>query len=232
VKAIAVIPARGGSKRIPRKNIQVIDGIPMIGRAITTANDSGVFSKVIVSTDDEEIAEISLKYGALVPRLRNKDLSDDFATTMDVIADAITSSWIGDTQPEYVCCIYATSPLLEKHHLIEGFKKITQENVDYVFPAAPYPHPIDRAFKLDQNGGLEMLYPNYFLTRTQDLPLAFHDVGQFYWGKYEAWATKKPIFSSGSRVIAVEPNEFVDIDNFSDLEQVQQIIKKRILDKG
>jgi N-acylneuraminate cytidylyltransferase len=224
---IAVIPARGGSKRIPRKNVIPINGIPMIGYAIMAAQTSKLFEKVIVSTDDAEIGAIAESFGAEVPKYRSSELSDDFATTNDVMCDAVKSEWLGESNPDLVCCIYATSPLLQATHLIESYKIIQDKPVDYVFPAAPFQHKIQRAFQIKEDNGLSMLFPEHFLTRSQDLPQTFHDVGQFYWGKTEAWANRRPIFSANSRILPVSANEFVDIDDFSDLDQILQILKNR-----
>ncbi len=225
--SIAIIPARGGSKRIPRKNVFPIQGIPMIGYAILAAKKSELFEKVIVSTDDAEIGAIAKSFGAEVPQYRSTELSDDFATTIDVLADAINSSWLGKSNPQYVCCIYATTPLLQATHLIESYKLIKDQDVDYVFPAAPFKHTVQRAFQLRQDNGLQMIFPEHFSTRSQDLEPTFHDVGQFYWGKTEAWAKRKPIFSARSRIMKVDSNEFVDIDNLSDLAVVAEILENR-----
>ena len=225
--SVAIIPARGGSKRIARKNVFPIQGIPMIGYAILAAQESELFEKIIVSTDDVEIGTIAKSFGAEVPKFRSAELSDDFATTNDVLADAMNSTWLGESSPKHVCCIYATTPLLQATHLIESFKIMKDEAVDYVFPAAPFMYNVQRAFQLLDNKGLKMLFPEHFSTRSQDLQPTFHDVGQFYWGTTEAWANRKPIFSATSRILKVDPNEFVDIDNLSDLEQVVEILENR-----
>ena len=226
--SVAIIPARGGSKRIPRKNVIPIKGIPMIGYAILAAQESGLFEKIIVSTDDVEISTIAKSFGAEIPRFRSSELSNDYATTNDVLADAVSSTWLGESKPEYVCCIYATTPLLNAAHLIESFRIIQDEAADYVFPAAPFPHNVERGFKLREDNGLQMLFPEHFSTRTQDLQPTYHDVGQFYWGKTEAWANRKPIFSTASRIMKVDDSEFVDIDYLSDLEKVAEILESRI----
>jgi pseudaminic acid cytidylyltransferase len=227
LKPVAIIPARGGSKRIPKKNIIPILGIPMIGYAILAAQESELFEKIIVSTDSEEICAIAKTFGAEVPHYRSEELSNDYATTNDVMADAVNPVWIGESRPQHVCCIYATSPLLQATHLIDSYKLIIDEPVDYVFPATTFQHNVQRAFQLEEDGGLRMLFPEHLLTRSQDLQPAFHDVGQFYWGKTEAWAARNPIFNSNSRIMQVETNQFVDIDNFSDLELVIELLKSR-----
>ncbi len=225
---VAIIPARGGSKRIPRKNIVSIQGIPMIGYAILAAKESGLFEKIIVSTDDVEISAIAKSFGADIPQYRSSELSNDFATTNEVLADAVSPTWLGELKPDYVCCIYATTPLLKAAHLIESYKIIQDEVADYVFPAAPFTHSVERGFKLREDKGLQMLFPEHFSTRSQDLQPTYHDVGQFYWGKTEAWAKQKPIFSATSRIMKVDASEFVDIDNLADLELVAEILESRI----
>jgi pseudaminic acid cytidylyltransferase len=231
MKPIAVIPARGGSKRIPRKNILPIHGIPMIGYAILAAKESELFEKIIVSTDDAKISSIAKSFGAEVPRFRSAELSDDFATTNDVMADAIKPVWIGESKPNHVCCIYATTPLLKATHLIESYKLIEDQSVDYVFPAAPFIHNIQRAFKLTESNGLQMIFPDQLLTRTQDLEPTYHDVGQFYWGKTEAWVNQKPIFSATSKIMKVKADEFVDVDELEDLNRITKILEERRIEE-
>lgn len=199
----------------------------MIGYAILAAQESGLFEKIIVSTDDVEISTIAKSFGAEIPQFRSSELSNDYATTNDVLADAVAPNWLGESKPEYVCCIYATTPLLNATHLIESFGIIQREAADYVFPAAPFAHVVERGFQLREDRGLHMLFPDHFSTRSQDLQPTYHDVGQFYWGKTEAWANRKPIFSATSRIMKVDASEFVDIDNLSDLEMVAKILENR-----
>lgn len=199
----------------------------MIGYAILAAQESELFEQIIVSTDDVEIAEIAESFGAEIPRYRSSELSNDFATTNDVLADAISPDWLGKSNPKYVCCIYATTPLLQSAHLIESYKIMEDESADYVFPAAPFTHIVERGFQLREDRGLQMLFPEHFSTRSQDLRPTYHDVGQFYWGKTEAWAQRKQIFSATSRIMEVSPDEFVDIDNLSDLKLVSEILDSR-----
>jgi pseudaminic acid cytidylyltransferase len=227
MKPIAIIPARGGSKRIPRKNIQLVDGLPMISRAIITAIDSGIFSRIIVSTDDEEISEISTKFGAEVPRLRDKKLSDDFTNTYDVISDALSKSWIGDAKPSHVCCIYPSSIFVTTSHLIRAYEMLLETDCSYVFPVQEYSPPIQRGLRLEENGGVRMIYPENLLTRTQDLVSTYHDTGQFYWGKREAWERKDSIFGENSLGLICNPYEFIDIDTPEDLELATALFKAR-----
>lgn len=227
MKPVAIIPARGGSKRVPRKNIQLVDGVPMIARAITTALESEIFANVIVSTDDTEIAEISQKFGAKVPKLRSGELSDDFANTYDVIADALSKSWLGEKDPDYVCCIYPSSIFLKASHLHEAYKLLLNTGCSYVFPVQEYSPPIQRGLYLEENGRVKMIDPKNSLKRTQDLIPTYHDTGQFYWGKRSAWEKKETIFGVDSRGLICKPYEFIDIDTQEDLELARMLFKAR-----
>ena len=227
MKPIAIIPARGGSKRIPRKNIQLVEGVPMIARAITTALQSGIFARVFVSTDDTEISEISKEFGASVPKLRSTDLSDDFANTYDVMADALTKTWIGEETPEHVCCIYPSSIFLKVSHLLDTYKMILESGCSYVFPVQEYSPPIQRGLHLKVNGSVAMIDPKNALVRTQDLTPTYHDTGQFYWGKREAWERKDSIFGEQSIGLICKPYEFIDIDTPEDLELAIALFKAR-----
>ncbi|MCX6052218.1 MAG: pseudaminic acid cytidylyltransferase [Campylobacterales bacterium] len=182
-KAVAIIPARGGSKRIPRKNIKDFFGKPLIAYSIEVALKSELFEKVIVSTDDEEIADIARKYGAEVPFMRPKELSDDFTSSDEVIVHAL--KWLEENNEsyEYVCTIYATAPFLDKKYLIEGFETLKNSNAINTFSATTMPFPIQRTFKVNENGRCEMFTPQYYNTRSQDLEEAYQDAGQFYWSK-------------------------------------------------
>lgn len=224
---IAIIPARGGSKRIPRKNIYPIDGIPLIANTILMAINSCLFDQVIVTTDDLEIAEISRSYGASVPRLRDKKLSDDFATTYDVMADSIHESWIGNLTPDYVCCIYPASIFLTEIQLESSFKILVNSDCSYVFPVQQFSPPIQRGFQIAPTGEIEMVLPEHLLTRSQDLQPTYFDSGQFYWGKLESWRKKEPIFGKNSRALLCGPYDFVDIDNQEDLDFAIELLAVR-----
>ena len=178
---ICVIPARGGSKRIPRKNIRLFCGEPIISWSIK-ANFSNIFDKIIVSTDDKEISKISQKYGAEI-LLRPKSLSDDFTGTIPVIKHTI--NWVNKhiDRVEYVCCLYATAPFVEPSYLIEGYEKLINNDLNYTFSVTSFPFPIQRAIKISKLNRVEMLNPENFNKRSQDLEETFHDAGQFYWGK-------------------------------------------------
>ena len=224
---LAVIPARGGSKRIPRKNIKIFHGQPMIAWSIQAAIDSGCFDEVWVSTDDEEIAAVAQVYGANVPFLRPAYLSDDFATTADVMSHAVEEfGKINHALPDYICCLYATAPFVTKADLVQGLEKIkNNSNLNYVFSATTYPFPIQRAIKLNEHDTVEMFSPQYFNVRSQDLEEAWHDAGQFYWGTAEAWLNKAMIFASQSSVVELPRFRVQDIDTQEDWDRAEWLFK-------
>lgn len=215
---IAIIPARGGSKRIPRKNIKLFHGKPMIAYSIEAAKQSGCFDKIIVSTDDQEIAEVALQYGAEVPFLRPEKLSDDHATTMDVMQHALNWCEAEGWEIENVCCLYATAPFVLPEYLKQGYQRLKSENAQFVFSAATFSFPIQRAIKLSPAGDVGMFYPENEQVRSQDLVEAYHDAGQFYWGKASAFKNALPIFSDHSRVILMPRSRVQDIDTPEDWE--------------
>ena len=225
MNSIAVIPARGGSKRIPRKNVKNFLGKPIIGYAIQNAIDSNLFSEVYVSTDDEEIKDISESFGARCDWLRSDRLSDDFATTSDVIYDTICK--LSENHFEYLCCIYPATPLLKINHIRSGFDLIVSNEWDFVFAATPVHENYFRSFIEQESKGLRMLFPEFEKERTQDLPIGYVDAGQFYWGKREAWESAKPIFSQHSTIVKGKANEFVDIDTIDDWERAESMFKER-----
>ena len=213
---IAIIPARGGSKRISRKNIREFVGKPIIAYSIEKAISSNLFDKVIVSTDDSEIKNISKKFGADVPFVRPDSLSDDFASTTSVIAHAIkwmkSQKWALDS----ICCIYPTSPLLDLDYLKKGYDIFYKSNWDYVFSATEYNYPVGRGFMSLDNNGLKMVFPENIDQRSQDLAPVFHDAGQFYWGTIKSWIEHKPIFSEKSFILIIPSHMVVDIDTEDD----------------
>jgi pseudaminic acid cytidylyltransferase len=213
---IAVIPARGGSKRIPRKNIKIFNGKPMIAWSIESAIFSGLFEHIIVSTDDVEIAEISKKYGAAVPFMRPKELSTDYVGTTEVIAHAtqwaLTQGW----KITGVCCILATAPFMMSEDIKHGLDEYETDNWDYTFAVTDFAAPIFRSFYEPPNGGVEMFFPEHFSTRSQDLPIALHDAAQFYWGRPSAWIEMKRVFGPNSALIKIPRWRVQDIDNEQD----------------
>lgn len=228
---LAVIPARGGSKRIPRKNIKSFHGKPMIAWSIQAALKSGCFDEVWVSTDDAEIAQVAQEYGAKVPFLRPAELSNDFATTADVMQHAVKFfENQKNTQPDYVCCLYATAPFVMQQDLLNGLSLIQAEKVNYVFSATTFPFPIQRAIKLTDNGYVEMFSPEHFNTRSQDLQEAWHDAGQFYWGTAEAWLNKSVVFSAQSKVVELPRYRVQDIDTTDDWLRAELIAKSLLME--
>lgn len=219
-KSIAIIPARGGSKRIPRKNIKEFHGLPLIAYSIKTALDSKLFDKVIVSTDDEEIAAISKKFGADVPYLRPKELSDDFATTSDVINYVVKKERSLGMDIEYVCTIYATAPLLQSKYLVEGYNQLSNSNAKNSFSVTSMPFPIQRTFKITQENRCEMFYPQYANTRSQDLEEAYQDAGQFYWNKLSK-NSNEVMFGKDSIPIVLPRHLVQDIDTLEDWKQAE-----------
>lgn len=215
---IAIIPARGGSKRIPRKNIKLFHGKPMIAYSIEAAKLSGCFDKIIVSTDDQEIAEVALQYGAEVPFLRPEKLSNDHATTMDVMQHALNWCEAEGMEIENVCCLYATAPFVLPEYIKQGYQRLKSENAQFIFSATTFPFPIQRAIKLSPAGEVSMYSPENEQVRSQDLVEAYHDAGQFYWGKASAFKNALPIFSEHSRVILMPRSRVQDIDTAEDWE--------------
>lgn len=219
---IAIIPARGGSKRIPRKNIIDFAGKPMIAHSIKAALDTGLFARVVVSTDDEEIAKVARRHGAEVPFVRPATLADDYAGTTAVIAHALEQLQATATGLVFACCIYATAPFLRPDDLVEGFGKIHAGNWQYVFSAGKAHVPVFRSFAQDATGGLAMLFPEHQQTRSQDLPDVYYDAGQFYWGRVEAWLERKALFKSWSTVVVLPDERVHDIDTEDDLARARR----------
>jgi pseudaminic acid cytidylyltransferase len=220
---IAIIPARGGSKRIPRKNIRTFVDKPMIAHSIELALKSDLFKRVIVSTDDDEIAAIALQHGAEVPFARPAELSDDHTGTIEVIQHAIHWIRAHDIEPTAVCCIYATAPLIQPEDLQKGWKILQQGTWQYVFSAARFAYPIFRGFVRNAEQGLDMIFPENYLMRSQDLPEVMHDAGQFYWGKTQAWIDGLQVFEKWSTVVELPSWRVQDIDINEDWKRAEII---------
>lgn len=222
---LAIIPARGGSKRIPRKNIRHFCGKPMIAWSIEAARSSGCFDRIIISTDDDEIAEVARAYGAEVPFVRPPELSDDHTGTIPVIAHAI--EWINrNTEPvDFACCIYATAPFVQPDDLKRGFDLLQKGEADYAFSVTSYAFPIQRAIRITSDERVEMFSPEHFNTRSQDLEDAFHDAGQFYWGLAAAWLAGKPLFSHCATPVPLPRHRVQDIDTAEDWERAEWLFK-------
>jgi len=213
---VAIIPARGGSKRIPRKNIKDFCGKPMIAWSIEAAKASGCFDKIIVSTDDQEIADIAQKWGAEVPFMRPPELSDDYAGTIPVIRHAIEWLEANQNKVSFACCVYATAPFLSSIDLRTGWELMTVGEHDYAFSVTSYAFPIQRAIRITKQGRIAMINPQHFKTRSQDLEEAWHDAGQFYWGTAEAWCEERTIFGDGSVPVKLLRHRVQDIDTPED----------------
>lgn len=213
---VAVIPARGGSKRIPRKNVRVFAGKPMIAHSIERALESRLFERVIISTDDEEISRVARDYGAEVPFVRPADLSDDHAGVTEVLAHATQYLLDQGTELAAVCCVYATAPFMRTEDLETGLALLQAGDLNFVFSASTFSYPIFRAFTQNAKGELEMLFPEYFPTRSQDLPEAMHDAAQFCWGRPEAWLSHARVFAKGSAVVRIPHWRAQDIDTEDD----------------
>jgi len=219
---VAIIPARSGSKRIPGKNVKNFCGMPIISYSIRAALKSGIFDKVIVSTDDPKIAKIAQEFGAETPFLRPSELSNDHTATIPVIKHAI--EWIGENigTVDYACCIYATAPFIQPKHLVGAFHKLITDKVDgYVFTATTFPFPIQRAFKLNNQGYVSMFQPIYYDVRSQDLEKAFQDAGQFYWGKGKTFANDEKFFSLKSKAYVLPRYLVQDIDTIEDWKRAE-----------
>lgn len=213
---VAIIPARGGSKRIPRKNIKLFCGKPMIAWSIEAALKSDCFDQVIVSTDDEEIAGVALQCGAEVPFMRPDELADDFTGTIPVTKHAI--EWLEDQGQgvSEAMCIYSTAPFVQPKTIIAAYEQWHTSQANYCFTATNYAAPIQRAFRLTEDKRTEMFYPELFNERSQDLEEAYHDAGQFYWGKPEAFKRLEPVFSKDSSPFILPRYLVQDIDTPDD----------------
>lgn len=225
---IAVIPARGGSKRIPRKNVRNFDGRPMISYAIKAALDSGLFRHVVVSTDDEEIARVALACGAEVPFSRPARLADDYTPTVPVVAHAISEAAKLGWVPDYVCCIYPAVPLLAISDLSEALELLKASQADYSFPIAEFPSAIQRAMKIGHGHRLSSFFPEHEFTRTQDLERAFFDAGQFYWGRRQAWVENPRVHNSAVG-LEIQGHRVVDIDTPEDWKRAEILYQSLVL---
>ena len=219
---IAIIPARGGSKRIPRKNIKAFCGQPMIAYAIKAAQASSLFEHVVVSTDDAEIQSMANSLGAETPFIRPAELANDFTATVPVVAHAIEACEAMGWEFSNVCCIYPGVPFIEVNDLKSAFAKLTESGAEYCFPITEFPTAVQRALKHSSNGLMAPFYPEHELTRTQDLEAAFYDAGQFYWGTKQAWLSNNRIHSSGVGY-EIPSWRVVDIDTPADWERAERM---------
>ena len=213
---LCIIPARGGSKRIPRKNIKEFCGQAMIGYSIEAAITSQCFDKVIVSTDDQEIAEVAKSFGAEVPFIRPDELANDHAATIPVVKHAI--EWLDEQgqSPTDVCCLYATAPFIQSQTISKAFQQLQESEADYCFSVTSFAFPIQRSIRITQDDKVDMFYPENFNVRSQDLEEAYHDAGQFYWGKAQAFKDELPIFSEAASPYILPRYLVQDIDTTED----------------
>mgnify|MGYP000105837986 CR=1 FL=1 len=209
---LAVIPARGGSKRIPRKNIKVFGGKPMIAHAITAAKESGLFDHVIVTTDDDEIAKITHEWGGETPFMRPADLADDNTPTVPVVAHAIQVCKDFGWDIELICCIYPGVPFIQIDDIKGALALLKKSGADYCFPVTEFPSAIQRALKRISNGRMMPFYPQYELTRTQDLESAFHDAGQFYVFNVNLFLQNHKLWTNNTGCLVINELEAQDID--------------------
>lgn len=215
MNCLAVIPARGGSKRIPRKNIREFCGKPVIGWSIEAAIASGLFSRIVVSTDDLEIADVARQFGAEIPFMRPHELSDDQTPTVPVIAHAISELGGSEVFPQ-TCCIYATAPFVRPQDLIQCHALLCKSGADYAMPVTSFPFPVQRGVTVGDDGRLAMLQPELVNTRSQDLPPVYHDAGQFYFGQSDAWLFGRPVIGPGAAAHVIPRYRVQDIDTLED----------------
>jgi pseudaminic acid cytidylyltransferase len=211
---IAIIPARGGSKRIPRKNIKLFLGKPIIAYSIESALASNLFDEVMVSTDDEEIASIAKEYGARVPFYRSTESATDYATTVDVLLEVLSQYSSQGKHFDFGCCVYPSAPFSSQELLLQGYNKLIDEAHDFVFPAQAYGHPIQRSFSINPNNDnrVELFSKSEEFTRTQDLKTYYHDAGQFYWFNSQSLLINKSLMKGKIGILKVSPFEAHDID--------------------
>ncbi len=227
MRNIAVIPAREGSKRIPGKNIFPILNKPAISYAIQTALNSGLFTEVFVSTDSPVIASVAQSFGATIRKLREPKLSDDHATTIEVISGFIKSSLQPEERPDFVCCIYPVTPLLTVKRLDEGYNLALEHPTDFVFAAMPTNTSPERSFRIDINHKTSLQRVDYADTRTQDIVQYFQDAGQFYWGSTDSWINNRSILGTDCRAVKFKRYEVIDVDEIEDMNLLETLVRAR-----
>ena len=222
---VAIIPARGGSKRIPRKNVRAFCGRPMIAWPIAAATASGLFDHILVSTEDAEIAEVARQAGAEVSFMRPAELADDHTGTIAVIAHATRWAKEQGWPIEAICCVYPTAPMIAPHDLAEGLRLLREGPRDFVLAATDYAAPVQRAFRQAEGGSIEMFFPEHFDSRSQDLPRALHDAAQFYWGRPEVWLSARTLFGPRTSVVLVPRWRVQDIDTPEDWTRAEALFR-------
>jgi pseudaminic acid cytidylyltransferase len=218
---IAVIPARGGSKRIPRKNIRAFCGKPIIAYSISAAQQTGLFDQIVVSTDDEEIASVAREFGATTPFVRPKEISDDFTGTNAVVKHAVAWFNAQSNHVTHACCLYATAPLMQARFIAEGYDALSRSDAAFAFSVTSYAFPIQRAVRITPEGRVDAIYPEHRMTRSQDLEHAYHDAGQFYWGTARAFLEDMPLFAPHSIGVILPRHLVQDIDTLEDWNQAE-----------
>jgi pseudaminic acid cytidylyltransferase len=218
---IAVIPARGGSKRIPRKNIRMFCGKPIIAYSISAAQQTGLFDQVVVSTDDEEIASVGREFGATTPFMRPKEIADDFTGTNAVVKHAVAWFNAQSNDVTHACCLYATAPLLQANFITQGYEALSRSDAAFAFSVTSYAFPIQRAVRITPDGRVDAIYPEHRMTRSQDLEHAYHDAGQFYWGTARAFLEDMPVFAPHSIGVILPRHLVQDIDTLEDWDQAE-----------
>jgi pseudaminic acid cytidylyltransferase len=226
---LAIIPARGGSKRIPRKNIRLFIDRPILQYSIDAAIRTGMFSEIMVSTDDEEIADLAGSLGAEVPFLRSADTSTDEATTSEVISEVVRKYRASGRKFDFICCIYPTAPFIKSANLQKAYDILRENAAWSVVPVVKYSFPIQRSFTIE-NGLLKMQWPQYRDTRSQDLPAAFHDAGQFYFLDAQKFLNNGTIFNERTVGMEILETEAQDIDTETDWKLAE--LKYRYLMSG
>jgi pseudaminic acid cytidylyltransferase len=222
---VAIIPARGGSKRIPKKNIRLFEGKPIIAYSIEAAKRTALFEKIIVSTDSDEIATVAVKYGAEAPFRRPSSLSDDYTGTGAVVWHAVDWLRNNGTAANYVCCIYATASLIRPEFIVNGYELLRRSSVTSVVSVTTFPSPIFRALKLNDEGRLVMVWPEHLKTRSQDLPETYGDAGQFYWAEAEKFLEERTFFSKDALPIVLPRYLVQDIDTPEDWETAEKMYR-------
>ena len=221
MSCVAIIPARGGSKRIPRKNIRPFAGKPIIGYSIEAALQSQLFDRVIVSTDDAEIATVAGSFGAEVPFLRPAELADDFAGTNAVVKQCLEWLLEHNEPVDFACCLYATAPFVQVKYLRDGYDRLVASGKSYAFSVTSFSFPVQRAIRINEDGNVEALYPEMIATRSQDLEEAYHDAGQFYWGRADAFLQNVVTFSPASLPVVLPRYLVQDIDTYEDWKRAE-----------
>lgn len=216
MKKLCIIPARGGSKRIPRKNIKSFKGKPILSYSIKAALETGLFDEVMVSTDDKEIADIAKQFGAVIPFFRSKENSNDYATTLDVLNEVVRMYRETKKKFDVVCCLYPTAPLVLPKHLKIGLEKLISGNYNSVFSAISYTYPIWRGLKEDSEGKVKMIWPEFNNTRSQDLEKTYHDAGQWYWFIPDTTIKQGNLFTDNTSMVILNEIEAQDIDTETD----------------